>query len=144
MQQGKPKADKAPGDKGQGDKEKMKEVADGGAFAWKMYIVVNSDLDMRKGKLCAQVGHAVAAWTRRLEARPTEAYAQWVQNMEPKIVLKADQKTMDQLCAKYSDKLEVVTDAGKTQVPAGSMTVVAFPPLPLTDQPPEIKQLKLL
>lgn len=114
-------------------------------FSHKMYIVVNSDLKMRPGKICAQVGHAVAAWTRRLESAPTDNYKQWLSHSEPMIVLKADQKTMDKICSTYNDdEIEIVKDAGRTQVDRGALTVVAFAPRPTAHQPPETKLLKLL
>jgi peptidyl-tRNA hydrolase, PTH2 family len=111
---------------------------------YKMYIIVNNDLKMGKGKLCAQVGHAVAAWTRRLEKSPTDAYHKWLRHLEPKIVLKGDQTIITDLRKKYPHQTEIVIDAGKTQIAPGSLTVLAFAPTHIQNAPPELKNLKLL
>jgi PTH2 family peptidyl-tRNA hydrolase len=112
----------------------------------KMYIVVNADLTskMGKGKLCGQVGHAVAAWMRKLAVKPTDAYTFWVDHLEPKIVKKAPLTVLEALKKKYPTLVECVHDAGKTQIPAGSFTVLAFPPLPQNLVPTELHALKLL
>jgi len=115
-----------------------------GSFTHKMYIVVNNDLGMGKGKMCGQVGHAVAAWTRRLERNSTPEYRAWLKFCEPKIVLKADQNTLMALHEKYPSMTEIVIDAGKTQIAPGSITAVAFPPLHQDAQPKELANLKLL
>lgn len=110
----------------------------------KMYILVNNDLKMGKGKLCAQVGHAVAAWIRRLEKSPTDAYKKWVAHLEPKIVLKAELNVILALRKRYQQQTEIVVDAGLTQIAPGSITVLAFAPLHLNDVPSELHSLKLL
>jgi len=107
----------------------------------KMYLVVDTTLGMDKGKLCAQTGHAVAALTRRLEAKPTASYLQWRDHYETKIVLKGTGPLLRQLRERYPEA-HVVIDAGLTQIPPNSLTVVGFPPL--CYQPPELRDLKLL
>lgn len=108
----------------------------------KMYFVVNNDLGMGKGKLCAQVGHAVAEWTRRLEKQPTDEYNHWKKHLEPKIVLKSTEENMRQLLAKYPQSTVAIIDAGRTQVAPNSFTVLAF--APTNAPPPELQSLKLL
>ena len=111
----------------------------------KMYIVVNADLKMGKGKTCAQCGHAVAEWTRRLEHIPTPEYKAWLEEGEPKIVVKAEEETLLKFCAAYPDLTYGVHDAGRTQIPKGSLTTVAFQPLsPASAAAVELGKLKLL
>jgi len=107
----------------------------------KMYLVVDSTLGMDKGKLCAQTGHAVEDLVRRLEAKPTASYVAWRENYRTKIVLKGDGALLRSLRAKYPEAAAII-DAGLTQIPANSLTVVGFPPL--VHQPPELQGLKLL
>lgn len=111
---------------------------------YKMYIVVNNDLKMGKGKMCAQVGHVVAAWTRRLEKAPNDAYQKWLRFLEPKIVLKGNLTILTALRQKYPHQTEIVIDAGKTQVAPGSLTVLAFQPMHINNAPPELASLELL
>ncbi len=99
-----------------------------------MYLFVNVDLKMDKGKMCAQVGHAVQYLTEEIirsgyESAPPPAkyinYMKWIP-FSKKITLKATEAQMMEL-----SKIEgaiIVIDAGRTQIPAGSMTVVGFPP----------------
>jgi Uncharacterized conserved protein len=100
-----------------------------------MYIFVNSDLKMRTGKISAQVGHSVQMITESIirsaygEYPPSDAYKnymEWKDKKSPKIIIKA---TTDQL--KELMKLDNcchIIDAGRTQIPANSLTVVAFYP----------------
>jgi peptidyl-tRNA hydrolase len=107
----------------------------------KMYLVVDSTLGMDKGKLCAQTGHAVEDLVRRLEKKPTASYIDWCSKYHTKVVLKGDGALLRSLRTKYPETVAVI-DAGLTQIPANSLTVVGFPPL--VYQPPELAQLKLL
>ena len=111
----------------------------------KMYILLNMDLKMGKGKMCGQCGHAVAEWIRRLERKPSPEYQKWLEQGEPKIVLKANEATLRKFCLSYPDLTYGVHDAGKTQIAAGSLTAVAFPPLSATSPAAvELTMLKLL
>jgi peptidyl-tRNA hydrolase len=112
---------------------------------YKMYIVINAELGMGKGKMCGQCGHAVADWTRRLEKDSTQAYKLWCANCEPKIVLKAAEATLRELRSKYPLLTNEIHDAGKTQIAAGSLTAVAFQPIDgASAAAAELQQLKLL
>jgi peptidyl-tRNA hydrolase len=106
-----------------------------------MYMVVDVTLKMDKGKMCAQTGHAVEELVRRLEAKPTASYLAWRENYHTKIVLKGDGALLRALRTKYPEAVAVI-DAGLTQIPANSLTVVGFPPLVF--QPVELQGLKLL
>jgi len=99
-----------------------------------MYIVVNHSLAMGKGKIGAQVGHAVQMVIEDLlqkhnvTSEQLKLYQAWrhAGNMA-KIVLKADQEQMLSLSSHKDAR--VVHDAGRTQIPAGSLTAIAFPPM---------------
>lgn len=122
----------------------------------RMYIVVNSDLSMGKGKVAAQVGHGVAAIVRHMENCTTPGsvlrniYKKWSEGLEMKIVVKAPEDTLLRLATKFPRNRAAspfcipVLDAGRTQVPEGSLTVVAFAPLSEKLMPEELKSLQLL
>lgn len=109
-----------------------------------MYFVVNSSLDMGKGKVGGQVGHATEKLIRRLERNPTSNYKEWRNSGNAKIVLKAAEKDLENLLDKYSKISEHVIDAGKTQIPSGSLTVIGFIPLKEDEVPVELKKMKLM
>lgn len=108
----------------------------------KMYIIVNKDLKMGTGKIAGQVGHCVAKLTRKLENKKTESYKEWVKTAEAKIILKSTEKQMLELLDKYN--CVEVRDAGKTQIPENSLTVIGFEPMRNSEVPDEVIEMKLL
>lgn len=130
---------------------------EGGAIAneedcddYKMVFVVNCSLNMGVGKACAQVAHAALGLQLfLLENSKTYAkqFSKWTQEGETKVVLKAE--NADHLCvlAAKATSLKLpnylVKDAGRTQIPAGSTTVLSiFGKIDVVDQ--VTRQLKLL
>ena len=110
----------------------------------RMYIVVNADAKMNRGKIAAQVGHAVMLVTEHLLTSNKGLYYQYKHDGMPKIVLKADASTIEGLANKSNF---VIRDAGRTQVEAGTLTAIGF--LPMTDSTrakyyAELATLKLL
>lgn len=107
--------------------EKSKEYA--------MYIFVNMDLKMEKGKIAGQVGHLCQRITADIirmgyEISPVPQeyidYMLWESNGSKKVVLKATQEQMIELIK--MPNVRYIIDAGRTQIPSGSMTVVGFFP----------------
>lgn len=107
----------------------------------KMYIFVNTDLKMDKGKACAQVGHAVQYVIEELFdihiksfENPTkylfrgfDRYLVWKEDFgSAKVTLKATTEQLLEL--KEMPEARYVIDEGRTQIPKGSLTVVAFFP----------------
>lgn len=112
---------------------------------YRMVLVVNSSLKkMGVGKACAQVGHAVAHWSRVLEAKSTPDYQAWKDHLEPKIVLKATEEEMIALHKAHPSITHMVVDAGFTQIPSGSKTVLGFAPMAKDKLPVQLQALKLL
>ncbi len=97
---------------------------------YNMYIFVNEDLKMSKGKIASQVGHVVLMMVEHvLNNKKSEEfikYKEWKMNGQPKIILKATEQ--DLLMLKDLPESKYVIDAGKTQIQAGSLTVVGFLP----------------
>jgi peptidyl-tRNA hydrolase len=89
----------------------------------RMTYVVNPSLEMSTGKTMAQIAHAatMSATTGDVEA--------WVAAGCPgRVVRPQRQRTFDELC-KDDNKLSAkVEDAGLTEVPPGTITVLAIPP----------------
>lgn len=100
---------------------------------YKMVFVVNDSLKMGVGKIAAQVGHAAIGLFRELvETKGQFAHLveQWQENGETKIVLKGDntQALMDleNLAIEHRLPSYLVTDAGRTQVTPGAVTVLGL------------------
>ena len=98
--------------------------------AVKLAVVVRTDLDMGRGKTAAQVAHAAVAAT--LASLGTTDFAAWLAEGQPKVVLKVG--TGGQLedvvrQARASGlPVEVISDAGRTQVTPGTLTCCALGP----------------
>jgi peptidyl-tRNA hydrolase, PTH2 family len=95
----------------------------------KQVIVVNESLKLPRGKLAAQVAHAaVAAF---LEASP-EAQRLWLADGMPKVVLQgasADElRRLEETAKQRGIATSLITDAGRTVVPVGTVTCVGLGP----------------
>lgn len=115
----------------------------------KMVFVANTSLKMGPGKLAAQVGHATLG-VYRLAQRTEEgqrALDMWHTVGEMKVVVKGQNTEqlldMFKLAKDMGLFAYVVADAGRTQIPAGSRTVLGiFGPSDIVDT--VTGQLKLL
>ena len=114
---------------------------------YKQAIIIRTDLKMNKGKLVSQGSHAsIAAAYRTLQKNP-EIFRNWFSSMK-KIVLKVNsEKELLDLKIKAAKKgliVELIKDAGRTQIAPGSITALGIGP-DLDNKVDEvIKDLKLL
>ena len=112
---------------------------------------------MGRGKIASQCCHAACEATRILErnGRKCPYYQGWLKDGETKIVLRATEKEILKLTDEYQVDRVVkresqqlwctsVRDAGRTQIPAGSLTCIAFRPSPKDEIPQQVKKFKLL
>ena len=108
---------------------KMDDRIDDGPV--KLVLVINNDLKMGKGKIAAQAGHAsVTATLKTGEHRPTTLDS-WLKSGQKKVCLKSSYDDLIELESKAkANGIQTVriTNAGKTQIPSGSLTVIAFGP----------------
>jgi len=98
----------------------------------KMVFVINHELKMGKGKIAAQVGHAaVKATLQSGELRP-ELLDAWLSTGQKKVCVKADDvrqlEQIEQQAKHHQILTSKIHDAGHTQIPAGSYTVLALGP----------------
>lgn len=71
-------------------------------------------------------------------------WADWLKEGICKIALKADDKEWVKLKEEYKDIMALVIDAGKTQIPAGSETVIGLPPMRQSQRSKLVKRLQVL
>ena len=119
-----------------------------------MYIFVNNDLKMDKGKIAGQVGHIVQKIIETIflkinfntddeSKKIIEAYTEWRTNGMAKIVLKATQAELEEILAK-NDETHYVRDLGLTQIAPNSLTAVGFYPALKSEMYDLVKNFKLL
>ena len=99
---------------------------------YKMTLVVNTSLKMGKGKTSAQCCHACLGAFRRAERMRPDVVRIWSKFGQAKVVLKADStqelEELEQVCQALNVPCCLVQDAGRTQIPSGSITVLAVGP----------------
>ncbi|XP_010526170.1 PREDICTED: peptidyl-tRNA hydrolase 2, mitochondrial isoform X1 [Tarenaya hassleriana] len=100
----------------------------------KMVLVVRQDLKMRAGKIASQCAHAATGMYAELMQSDRYLLRRWEQCGQPKIVVTCkNQQEMNRIIESAENvglPTFVVADAGRTQVAAGSKTVLAVGPGP--------------
>ena len=115
-----------------------------------MYILCNSNVKMSGGKLAAQVAHSackiVYGVLERgcLTEKSREDFDVWWRGSYAKIILKSNEEQMKELKKKYPDICEWTVDEGRTEIPKGTLTTLAFVPMAKDEAPSELKSLKLM
>ena len=109
----------------------------------KQVMVVRTDLKLGKGKLAAQVAHAAVS-----AAEASRWKKDWIKQNQMKAVLKC--ASLEELLDIYEQAkkaglpAELINDAGRTQIPAGTATCVGIGPAPAGEIDRITGKLKLL
>ena len=103
-------------------------------FEYKMVIVTRDDLKLSPGKLAAQVAHAAVACVLETKKLNSKWFNKWQNEGAKKAVVKVD--TVDDFypLKEKAEELkmvaEIITDAGHTEIPSGTKTVLGIGPAP--------------
>ncbi|KZT74840.1 PTH2-domain-containing protein [Daedalea quercina L-15889] len=101
----------------------------------KLVLVVRTDLGMTTGKIAAQCGHATLACYKALLKTNPGLLRHWERTGQAKIALKAksEEDLLELEAAAKSLNLcaRAIHDAGRTQIAAGSRTVLGIGPAPV-------------
>jgi peptidyl-tRNA hydrolase, PTH2 family len=96
----------------------------------KLVVLARTDLAMSRGKIAAQVAHA--AVLAALNGLGTPDFATWLEQGQPKVVLKVgDANELRRLAEAVKQAglpISLVADAGRTQLPPGTLTCAAIGP----------------
>lgn len=133
------------------DEEETPEIAIKNNYSldnYKMVLCVNMELKMDKGKIAAQCGHAtLGAYKLATKYCPT-AVLWWQRTGQAKIAVKVEKETSIYEIEKRAKAAGLATylveDAGRTQIAAGSKTVLAIGPAPTRSFEGLTSDLKLL
>ena len=104
------------------------------AFRYKQVIVTRRDLPLSKGKFACQVAHAAvsaADIARKLKRR---WWKKWMSEGQKKVIVRVETLT-DMLHLEMKAKqngipASLINDAGRTEIPAGTTTVLGIGPAP--------------
>jgi len=128
----------ASDDESSGDEEQLgdlSQIKPGFMEECKMVLVVRTDLGMTKGKIAAQASHATLACYKSLQASNPGLLKHWERTGQAKIALKADSEDELLVLQAQAQSLNIcarsIQDAGRTQIAAGSRTVLGIGPAPV-------------
>lgn len=103
------------------------------------YFIVNEDVKMSAGKLAVQVAHA--ATQIAIEYREDETFQKWHNgDLHKKVVLQCKEKDLLKL---IDCGFAHTRDAGLTEIPTGTLTVVGLPPMKRSDAQQYVKRFQL-
>ena len=110
----------------------------------KVYVIVNTTPKLSKGKIAAQVGHAIQELTTIMQ-RNKKRWRIYQHNGCAKIILGADEETIKYVLDNTQNKMKVyIIDAGKTECLPNTVTAVGYLPMYPHEVPKVFKELKLL
>lgn len=103
-------------------------------FEYKMVIVARTDLKLSPGKLAAQVAHAAVVCALDTKGKNSKWFTKWQNEGAKKAVLKVEtEQDFYELKQKAKDLkivAHIISDAGHTEIPAGTKTVIGIGPAP--------------
>ena len=121
-----------------------------------IYYVVNTSLKMSAGKVAAQCCHVNTEIVLLMErqSKLPQIYREWRNTGETTIVLRANDEEFTAIFNEFNGMrtdssfarpiMLYQTDAGRTQVEPGTITVLGFTPMHKDSAPESLKKLKLL
>jgi len=103
-------------------------------FKYKQVIVVRSDLDMSPGKLAVQVAHGSVGSADMARREHGGWFSAWLSEGQKKVVVKVgDERELRELRTLANEEglpNMLVEDAGLTELPPGTVTVLGIGPAP--------------
>ena len=103
-------------------------------FKYKLVVAVRRDLDMGKGKIAVQVGHAAVTVGEETRKRHPEWWNRWLGEGQCKVVVKVNSEEDLREIRRKAEQLglesAIIHDRGLTQVDPGTATCVGIGPGP--------------
>jgi PTH2 family peptidyl-tRNA hydrolase len=101
-------------------------------FNYKLVVITRQDLKLSAGKTAVQVAHAAVTCALQSKKRDPDTFREWYEEGQKKVVVKApDLKALYELKAQAEDLglvTSLIQDAGLTEIPAGTVTVLGIGP----------------
>ena len=103
-------------------------------FNYKQVIVVRAELDLSRGKWCAQAAHASVMVTEETRKRHRAWYRKWLEEGQKKVVLQVpsleELQGLKVLAEKMGIPSAIVVDYGLTEIAPGTVTCIGMGPAP--------------
>ncbi|KAJ1722066.1 hypothetical protein LPJ53_003473 [Coemansia erecta] len=120
--------------KGKGDRQQPQPLPTGEDT--KLVLIIRTDLGMTKGKIAAQCSHATLGCYKRAMKEAPQMLRAWEYTGQAKVTLKCSSEEEMLELQKKAHELGLVAqsirDAGRTQIAAGSRTVLGIGPGPIS------------
>lgn len=119
-----------------------------GEFKYKQVIAVRTDLGMSKGKIAVQVAHGAVSAAERARVSQQEIFRSWLREGQKKVAVKvtSEEELMElrRLAVIHGLPFALIRDAGMTELPPGTTTVIGIGPAKSEDVDKVTGNLKLL
>jgi PTH2 family peptidyl-tRNA hydrolase len=117
-------------------------------FKYKQVIAVRTDLGMSKGKTAVQVAHGAISAAERARITQESVWRAWLKEGQKKVVVKVSSEdaliALNQQAAMGNFPHALIIDAGMTELPPDTATVVGIGPAKSDDIDQITGELKLL
>lgn len=120
----------------------------GRQFSYKQVIAVRTDLGMSKGKMAVQVAHGAVSAAERARVSSQDIWRSWLREGQKKVAVKvqSEEELLQLMREAIAHRLpySLIRDAGMTELPPGTMTVIGIGPAKSDDVDKVTANLKLL
>lgn len=103
-------------------------------FSYKMVIVARRDLKLSTGKLAVQVAHAAVNCAFSTKKNNSKWFKKWQDEGAKKVVVAVEREDEFYPLIEKAKKLNItfslIEDAGRTEIPSGTKTVLGIGPAP--------------
>lgn len=117
-------------------------------FKYKQVIAVRTDLGMSKGKMAVQVAHGSVSAAERARVTKQEEWRAWMREGQKKVAVKviSEEEILElrRQAITHSLPHAIIRDAGMTELPPGTLTVIGIGPAKTQAVDAVTKDLKLL
>ncbi|MFX0046183.1 MAG: peptidyl-tRNA hydrolase Pth2 [Candidatus Hermodarchaeota archaeon] len=104
----------------------------GREFKFKQVIAVRTDLGMSKGKIAVQVAHGSVSASERVRVTHQHVWKAWFSEGQKKVAVKVASEDelleMRRMAVDLGIPFALIRDAGMTELPPGTTTVIAVGP----------------
>lgn len=117
-------------------------------FKYKQVIAVRTDLGMSRGKMAVQVAHGSVSAAERARVTKQEEWRSWMREGQKKVAVKviSEEEVLElsRQAITHSLPHAIIRDAGMTELPPGTLTVIGIGPAKTQAVDEVTKDLKLL
>ncbi|MDH5754140.1 MAG: peptidyl-tRNA hydrolase Pth2 [Candidatus Bathyarchaeota archaeon] len=103
-------------------------------FRYKQVVVFRSDLEMSKGKIAAQAGHAAVSAAEEASKHCKEWWKAWIEEGQCKIAVKVKSEKelldLEKQAKESALPCVLIIDRGLTEIPPGTITCLGIGPAP--------------